>query len=129
LLYPSDVQTEQANVSDTRGREGETGRPCVHSAVSHTRDRLGIRPELDGGEGGGKGAKNPTAGETSPSDTPLHNSRQSIQVKAKSLVDLVEKPHASSDRLRELASERKKVVDSRDDIAKLFGGPTAFLLV
>ena len=43
--------------------------------------------ELDGGEGGGKGAKNPTAGETSPSNTPLRNSRPSIQAKAKSLVD------------------------------------------
>ncbi len=36
-----------------------------------------------------KGAKNPTAGDTPPSDTPLRNSRPSIQAKAKSLVDLV----------------------------------------
>lgn len=83
--------------------------------------------ELEGGEGG-KGVKK-RAGETSPSQSPLRSARPSILAKAKALVDLVVNADASSETIYLLrAAEEAKVIDSRDNIAKLIGGPAPALV-
>ncbi len=79
--------------------------------------------ELEGGEGGGKGGEK-IARETSLSQSPQRSVRPSIQAKAKALVDLVVNADASSETIFLMrAIEEAKVIDSRDNIAKLIGGP------